>query len=70
MKPKAPCYNGTDCPKRKLGCRKTCEAWHEYEDAVEQDRALKIKRYNESNDVKDYLVQQAIKRNKRKGRCR
>ena len=52
----APCYkNGVDCPKRKIGCRSQCEAWHEYEDAVEQDRALKIKRYNESNDVKTIL---------------
>ena len=66
----APCFNGTDCPNRKVGCRKTCEALHEYEDAVAKDRSIRIKRYNESNDVTDYMVQRAHKQKKRRGRCR
>lgn len=67
----AQCYkNGEDCPNRKVGCRKDCEAWQQYEEAVEKDRTIRIKRFNESNDVKDYLVQKAIKRNKSWGRCR
>ena len=67
----APCYtNGVDCPNRKVGCRKDCEAWKEYEDAVAKDRAIRVKRYNESNDVTDYMVQLAIKQKKRRGRWR
>ena len=63
----APCFSGTDCPKRKVGCRKTCEAWKEYEDAVAKDRALKIQQYNERNDVNAYMVQRAHKQKKRRG---
>lgn len=29
---KAPCFkDGKDCTKRKLGCRKDCEEWQQYE---------------------------------------
>ena len=66
----APCFNGRDCPNRKVGCRKNCEAWQEYEDAVAKDRALRIKSYNERNDFNVYMLQRAHKQKKRRGRCR
>jgi hypothetical protein len=31
---RTPCYDvktKTDCPKRKVGCRKDCKAWAEHE---------------------------------------
>jgi hypothetical protein len=68
MKIKSPCYNGRDCPKRKVGCRKTCPEWAEYEEAVEQDRERRHKHFFANNDVQDYMMKESIKRHKRSGK--
>lgn len=38
----SPCWhNGNDCPRRQVGCRTACQEWHEFQEQVEKERALK-----------------------------
>ncbi len=41
MKTKPPCYDtatGTDCPRRYVGCKASCPAWHDYLAQHERER--------------------------------
>lgn len=43
---RAPCYDTktrTDCPRRAVGCRSTCEAWQAYEVQAAAERAMRAK---------------------------
>lgn len=67
-----PCYNRethTDCPKRCVGCRSTCEEWVIYEAAKkeEYERRYREKKdnYRELPPGRRRLIQQTLNRNKR-----
>lgn len=67
-----PCYNRethTDCPKRRVGCRSTCEEWQKFEAANADERE---RRYMANKDSYRVLPlrqrrqkQQMLNRNKR-----
>lgn len=47
IRPISPCQN---CEKRRLGCRRTCQPWIEYEDAHDiylKENEKKRKMYND-----------------------
>ena len=51
---KSPCYNGgQDCPRRYVGCKAECEAWHEWL-AVHEAEREKI-RGNKRNEADVFL---------------
>lgn len=52
-KTNSPCYNnGADCPRRYIGCRAECEAWHEWlaAHAEEIERISEKKRATQDAD--------------------
>lgn len=61
---KPPCKtpDGIDCPRRYIGCRAECEAYHEWlaKHEAEKERAQK----NKHNEADDFLIgqQERVKR--------
>lgn len=63
MKIKPPCYNdGSDCPRRYVGCRAGCEAWHEWMAAHEAEK--EARRKDRQNPADDYLIKRSEKNRK------
>lgn len=54
---KNPCYDPetqTDCPKRKVGCRKDCKAWSEWEAERREHYNEKLKTAKRTAVTMDY----------------
>ena len=67
-----PCYNRethTDCPKRRVGCRSTCEEWEKYETAKKEEYAQRQSEvetnYRPLNLKRRRALQKLLNRNKR-----
>ena len=66
-KPIAPCYNGgKDCSKRKVGCRKDCAGWQEYEKAMEEYKAALNKMKKAKYAVDELVIDRCRKDKYRK----
>lgn len=58
MRTQPPCWNnGADCQDRRVGCRETCPAWREWQQAHEKERAEIAKRKQMDMDATTFLVE-------------
>ena len=54
---KAPCFkNGKDCTKRKVGCRKDCEEWQQYEKRKAEYKEQLRSIYNTVHDADRVII--------------
>ena len=59
MKLKPPCkVDGVDCPRRYIGCRAKCEAWHEWLTIHAEETQKQRKNKLDEFDVTEFLVHQ------------
>lgn len=61
---KNPCYDPethTDCPKRKVGCRKDCQEWKEYEADRRDHYSEKLKTVKNTAVIMDYFFEQDMR---------
>lgn len=55
----SPCWNnGDDCPRRYIGCRAECEAWHEWLAEHEAKKEKIRQNRNKEDDVNGFLALQ------------
>jgi len=69
---KPPCYNPktkTDCPRRYVGCRAECTAWHEWLVIHEEEKEKRYAIYRRDRDLDTFECQQGL-RVKRLNRAR
>lgn len=64
-KTKPPCYNnGSDCPRRYIGCRAGCEDWHKWL-AIHESEKEQERRYRDRGREADlFLSKQGERVNK------
>lgn len=61
---KNPCYDPEtqiDCPKRRVGCRKDCTEWKEYEEEQRKRYSDKLKTVQKSAITNDYYFDKTKK---------
>lgn len=61
---KNPCYDletQIDCPKRRVGCRKDCAEWKEYEEEQRKRYSDKLKTVKKSAITNDYYFDKTKK---------
>ena len=54
-----PCFNRetrTDCPKRYVGCKSDCAAWHEWLAVHAEELKLENERKRNERIAKDFLI--------------
>lgn len=58
---KPPCYNPEtkgDCPRRYVGCRASCEAWHEWLVIHAEEKEKRYAIYRRDKDINTFEAQQ------------
>lgn len=56
-----PCYNPethADCPRRYVGCRASCEAWHEWLVIHAEEKEQRYTIYRRDKDINTFEAQQ------------
>lgn len=54
-----PCYNdGKDCSRRYVGCRASCEAWHEWLIIHAEEKEQRYTIYRRDKDIDTFEAQQ------------
>jgi hypothetical protein len=66
-----PCYkNGTDCPRRYVGCKAECEEWHEWLAIHERELEQIRSKRNEHHEYYAYSARLIDKQDRHKSRKR
>ena len=66
-----PCYkNGTDCPRRYVGCKAECEEWHEWLAIHERELEQIRSKRNENHEYYEYSGRLMDKQDRHKSRKR
>ena len=61
MMTRPPCYNPEtkgDCPRRYVGCRASCEAWHEWLIIHAEEKEQRYTIYRRDKDINTFEAQQ------------
>ena len=61
MMTRPPCYNPEtkgDCPRRYVGCRASCEAWHEWLVIHAEEKEQRYTIYRRDKDINTFEAQQ------------
>lgn len=54
-----PCFkNGVDCRKRYIGCKASCEEWHEWLAIHEEEKATIRRNKNSEREATSFLIDQ------------
>lgn len=62
MMTKPPCYNdGKDCPRRYVGCRAECTAWHEWLVIHAEEKEKRYAIYRRDRDLDTFEYQQGLR---------
>ena len=60
----SPCFDHetqTDCPRRRLGCRESCDAWNEWLEIHKHEKEM-IRRQKDARDDIDHFERERRKR--------
>lgn len=61
MMTRSPCYNPEtkgDCPRRYVGCRASCEEWHEWLVIHAEEKEQRYTIYRRDKDINTFEAQQ------------